>query len=90
MARRAWTVSIILGICTELAKIRRALETAKETGDEVKKKAAVKKSLITIVCHLGDTGVPAVIGWDRKWSDMRVGFLHTVAALIQSSNLYPG
>ncbi len=86
-AKKCWTVSIVCGILTEVLKIRR-ISMDNESPAE-KKKQQRDKCLTTIVCHLGDTGVPAVIAWNLGWSDMRVGFLHTIAALIQSSNLYP-
>lgn len=86
-AKRCWTVSIVAGLATECLKLRRIANDTDLSAE--KKKTQRNKCLQTLVCHLGDTGVPAVIAWDFKWSDARVGFLHTIAALIQSSNLYP-
>ena len=47
------------------------------------------KCFMTILQHLGDSGVPAVIAWKFDWSDTRVGLMHCVSSLLQCKNLYP-
>jgi hypothetical protein len=86
IAKRIWTLSIISGILTEVCKIRHIMEDV--VGEE-KKEAERNKCLRTILCHLADTGVPAVVAWDYKWTDTRVGAMHMISSLIQCQNLYP-
>ena len=87
VAKKFWSMSIVFGILTEVFKIRRISSDPHKSIE--KKKEERGKSLVTIMCHLLDSPVPLAIGWGRQIGDAKIGFCHTIAAAIQSSNLYP-
>lgn len=56
---------------------------------EAAHQATRNRCLQMLACHFGDMGVPAFIGFERNWSDMRIGAGHLVSAVIQCKNLWP-
>lgn len=92
IAKRFWSAALAFGLATEFLKLRAVWKDASSNERSIPQERAQKLKLDylkTIVQHLGDSAVPLVIGWDANLGDAQVGFMHTIAGLIQSYNLFP-
>lgn len=92
---RFWGVALAFGILTELCKLQRVWKTSGTSSDEsahlstVQRKSIRRQCLRTILCHLGDLGIPLTRGFGVPLRERELALMHFSAAIIQSWNLYP-
>eukprot|EP00392_Amoebophrya_sp_AT5.2_P017231 g17560.t1 len=92
---RFWGVALAFGILTELCKLQRVWKTSGISSDEsahlsaVQRKSIRRQCLRTILCHLGDLGIPLTRGFGVPLRERELALMHFSAAIIQSWNLYP-
>ncbi|CAD7971664.1 unnamed protein product [Amoebophrya sp. A120] len=87
-AARLWLVALCCGALTELCKLIR-LHRGEPHLSRDQRKQIRYQCYRTLLCHLGDMGIPLSRGLAVEIPEKRLAAMHLVSGLIQSSNLYP-